>query len=226
MVQILQELFTSSVASYLAFKWGTLAYFCYDLDRYSTDIDLDLLDHDHEQDVIEVVTAILARIGEIKNFTLGRDLHRWIFRYDDRSTNIKVELNKRDLTHNRYHTKIIHDTEITCMDEKTMVTNKLLALHERAYNRDLFDVYFFRKRGYEYDENIVQARTGKAVRDIIGEIIDSIPDDFQQNTILSDGMGDVLTDQQKPRVKQHLANETMHLLQLYLDNDTNHASTD
>ena len=30
--------------------------------------------------------------------TQGRDLHRRIFRYDDKSTNIKVELNKRDLS--------------------------------------------------------------------------------------------------------------------------------
>jgi hypothetical protein len=39
-----------------------LAYLCYDLDRYSTDIDLDLLNHDAEKEVIDEITSLLANI--------------------------------------------------------------------------------------------------------------------------------------------------------------------
>jgi hypothetical protein len=187
------------------------------LDRYSTDIDLDLLDHAYEQQVIDEITALLSRLGDIKNTTLGADLHRWIFRYDLQSTNIKVELNKRDLIYNQYEIKNIQEQDILCMDTSSMVTNKLLALESRRYNRDLYDTHFFRVQGYEYDENIIQARSGKTVKELITHIIQELPDHYAENTILADGMGDVLTDVQKPRVKNHLVTETIHLLQLYLD---------
>lgn len=217
MIKIIHWLFASSVAPYLAFKGGTLAYFCYDLDRYSTDIDMDLLDHSYEEQVMTEMTALLSRLGDIKNTTLWSDLHRWIFRYDQQSTNIKVELNKRDLTHNHYETKNIHGQDIVCMDTTSMVTNKLLALHARWYNRDLYDTHFFRIKGYDYDEQIIKSRTGKTTKDLISKIIQDLPNHYAHNTILADGMGDVLTDAQKPRVKAHLATDTVRLLQLYLD---------
>lgn len=98
-----------------------------------------------------------------------------------------------------------------------MVTNKLLALADRWYNRDLFDTHFFRQKWYEYDEQIIQARIGISTKELIGSIIQDLPNHYSFNNILADGMGDVLTDAQKPRVKEHLANETIRLLQSYLD---------
>lgn len=216
MIQILHELFQSKVSPYLAFKGGTLAYFCYDLERYSTDIDLDLLDHRYEEEVKSEITTILSRIGEIKNMTLGKDLHRWIFRYDERSTNIKVELNKRDLTGNVYEYQEIYGHQIYCMDAKSMVSNKLVALGNRRYNRDLFDTYFFRKQGYDYDPQIIQMRTGKDIYEYIKILIHELPHHYTMNTMLADGMGDVLTDSQKIRVKNHLLHETIQLLTDYL----------
>lgn len=218
MIKILHELFTGSIAAHLAFKGGTLAYFCYELDRYSTDIDLDLLDHQHEQEVMDEMTALLSRIGEIKNYARGTDLHRWIFRYDEKSPNIKIELNKRELTHNHYEIKNIQGTNILCMDTISMTTNKLLALSERRYNRDLYDTYFFRRKHYGYDEQIVQARKGISITKLIKNIIHELPQRYAVNTILADGMGDVLTNKQKNRVKAHLVDESIKLLTLYLQN--------
>ncbi|MFC2696336.1 MAG: nucleotidyl transferase AbiEii/AbiGii toxin family protein [Candidatus Absconditicoccaceae bacterium] len=216
MLKILHGLFSTKVAPYLAFKGGTLAYFCYDLERYSTDIDLDLLDHSREEEVKSEIIALLSRIGEIKNITLGRDLHRWIFRYDEKSPNIKVELNKRELTGNSYEYQTIFGQDIYCVDALTMVTNKFLALGNRRYNRDLFDTHFFRKKGFEYKEEIIFARSGMSLPDYIEFLIKELPKHYASNTILADGMGDVLTDTQKLRVKKHLATETIALLDQYL----------
>jgi predicted nucleotidyltransferase component of viral defense system len=72
------------------------------LDRFSTDLDLDILDISKEQEIIEKVKEILLRLGDVKNETLGKAIHRWIFRYDADSMNIKVELNKRVRENNSY----------------------------------------------------------------------------------------------------------------------------
>jgi len=216
MKKILKGIFSSDIAPYLAFKGDTLAYFCYDLDRYSTDIDIDMLDLEREQEIITTITALLGDMGEVKNMTVGRDLHRWIFRYDLQSTNIKVELNKRPTTHNRYDRQYIDDIAIPCMEKISMATNKLIALSQRYYNRDLYDTHFFLRQGYSYDNTIIAARTDKNIQALITEIIHQLPSRYADNTIL-EGMGDVLTDTQKARVKSHLVSETIHLLQFYRD---------
>jgi len=147
--------------------------------------------------------------------TLGRDLHRWIFRYNTKGLNIKVELNKRDLTGNTYEYKEIQGQKIYCMDTETMVTNKLLALGERRYNRDLFDVHFFRKKGFDYKEEIIKRRKNLTLKEYLSYLLEELPHHYANNTILADGMGDVLTDEQKLRVKSHLLEETIQLLQEY-----------
>jgi len=84
--------------------------------------------------------------GDIKNETLGKTIHRWIFRYDEQSMNIKIEINKRIWIYNTYKNQKIADIDILCMTKDCLFTNKLVALSERFYPRDLYDVnYFFKK---------------------------------------------------------------------------------
>jgi predicted nucleotidyltransferase component of viral defense system len=217
MRKIISATFSSSIAPYLAFKGGTLAYFCYNLDRYSTDIDIDLLNLQKEQEVIDMITHILSDIGEIKSFVVGKYLHRWMFRYDLESTNIKVELNKRVSPYNKYDTQIIDGISVPCMERTSMATNKLLALGERYYNRDLYDTHFFLTQGYQFDENIITERTGLSLQSLITHIIKELPQQYAEDTILA-GMGDVLTEQQKSRVKAHLVDESSKQLERYLKN--------
>ena len=69
--------------------------------------------------------------------------------------NIKVELNKRNLTHNDYEFQMIDGIQIRSMTRETAIANKLLALYERFYNRDLYDVHFFFKNQYPFKEEII-----------------------------------------------------------------------
>ena len=145
MLKILLRTFQSPLKDALAFKGGTLAFLCYGLPRFSTDIDLDLLDHNREAELLELMQDILEDIGDIKNKTLGKDLHRWIFRYDQSGMNIKVEVNKRPLDGNVYERKMIENTPVYCMSQSSMVANKIVALYNRAYPRDLLMCIIFCK---------------------------------------------------------------------------------
>jgi len=159
MKAILKSVFSSDVGKFLAFKGGTLAYLCFGLDRFSTDLDLDLLDHTQEQTVMETIRTVLPMYGEIKNETLGSLLHRRMFRYNQRDMNIKVELNKRNLNGNDYEFQNIEGIPIRCMTRETSVANKLLALSERFYNRDLYDVHFFFQHHFPFKEEIIKKRS-------------------------------------------------------------------
>ncbi len=72
MKKILHWIFGSKVEDSLWFKWWTLSYFCYNLDRFSTDIDIDIIDLDKEKEVVEIVRGILHELWDVKNETLGK----------------------------------------------------------------------------------------------------------------------------------------------------------
>ena len=216
MKKLLYTIFTHEVGSFLGFKGGTLAYLCHGLDRFSTDIDIDLLDITKEQIVIDTMREILVVHGDIKNEVLGKNLHRRVFRYDERSMNIKIELNKRFSHHNTYHIQSIDNLKLQCMTTDCMFTNKLVALYNRWYPRDLYDVHFFCKNKFTLKESLVYERVNMNTVELIESIIDMIPKYFAPHQVLH-GLGEVLDEKQKIRVKTRLVDETIQFLQFYLD---------
>jgi len=131
----------------------------YKLDRFSTDIDLDVLDIAQEELIIQQMRKLLIIYGDIKNETLGKTMHRWIFRYDKKSMNIKIELNKRIRTNNTYKIQYIDNIPISCMTPDGIFANKLVALSERFVNRDLYDIYFFFREKFPINEALITERT-------------------------------------------------------------------
>lgn len=157
---------------------------------------------------------ILVRSGDIKNETLGKTVHRWMFRYDEKSMNIKVELNKRIWKQNTYHMQKIKGVSILCMTPDCIFTNKLVALSDRFYNRNLYDVYFFFTKKFPIKESLIVERKGLSAKKFIQNLIKELPSHFTGNTILA-GLGEVLTEKQKSRVKKSLLDEVIKLLKKY-----------
>lgn len=58
---VLTDLFASDVGKYVAFKGGTLCYFLHGLDRFSTDLDFDLLDRSKTDVIVAAMTKILGK---------------------------------------------------------------------------------------------------------------------------------------------------------------------
>lgn len=215
MLKILKAIFTSPVAEKFWFKWWTLTYLCYWLDRFSTDIDLDILDISNEQEIIGIMRELLLSFWEIKNETLWKTLHRWIYRYDFESENIKVELNKRVWNSNTYENKVIGGLEIKCMKKESIFWNKIVALSERFKNRDLYDVNFFLKNKFPLNEEIINERTWKDTVTFVENLITEIPKKYTLNSILFD-LWEVLTDKQKAWMKNYAIDETITLLKSYI----------
>lgn len=208
-------MFTSEIGKFLAFKWGTLTYMLHMLDRFSTDIDLDIIDIEQENLIIQYMKELLIQFGEIKNETLGKTLHRWIFRYDEKGMNIKIELNKRIWTNNTYEQKNIDNIPISCMTPDCIFANKLVALSERFVNRDLYDVYFFFREKFPINEALITERTWLSLHKFLQKLVKVLPKHFSENTILKD-LWEVLNDKQKSRVKNHLLAETTQQIKNFL----------
>ena len=170
------------------------------------------LDLEYEEKIIEIVRKTLYQLWDIKNETLWKTLHRWIFRYDERSMNIKVELNKRIRNSNTYNFQNIDGIKIRCMAPGSIFANKLVALYERFKNRDLYDVNFFLKNKFPINDEIIAERTWKNIKQLVEELIELLPIHYQQNNILAE-LWEVLTDPQKIWMKNRALDETIDLLQ-------------
>ena len=221
--KILKEIFQSQIWIYLWFKWWTLTYFCYWLDRFSTDIDIDILDITKEQVIIDAMREILYRIWDIKNETIWKTLHRWIYRYDETGMNIKIEFNKRVWVNNTYEIKDIDWMNINCMKKESLFSNKLVALSERFKNRDLYDVNFFLKHDFPINEPIIQERTWKNLKEFLNELIVEIPKHYSKTSILAE-LWEILTDRQKIWMKNECLKETISLLDNKFINNTSMGS--
>ena len=67
MLQILKDIYSdTSISPFLGFKGGTAAYMFYGLDRFSVDLDFDLLDENKEDYVFEKIEQIVKSYGKIK----------------------------------------------------------------------------------------------------------------------------------------------------------------
>ena len=93
LIKILKDVYTdNSLGPLLGFKGGTAAYLFYELDRFSVDLDFDLLDENKEQEVFDKVENTVKEYGTIKEKTNKRYTLFILLSYNKEAQNIKVEI--------------------------------------------------------------------------------------------------------------------------------------
>ncbi len=60
------------LARNLIFKWWTALYFLHNLDRFSTDLDFDLIDKSKEKEVLKKIWNIIKEYGDVKDLRIKR----------------------------------------------------------------------------------------------------------------------------------------------------------
>lgn len=217
LIRILKDIYTdATIGPFLGFKGGTAAYLFYDLNRFSVDLDFDLLDETKERYIFEHISKILGEYGTIKDAYEKRYTLFFNLSYEDKHQNIKVEINRRNFD-SRYEVKSYLGISMKVMVKEDVAANKMVAMTERIgqANRDIFDTYFFLKNNWPINEQIIQKRTGKSMRQFLHECIEKL--DAMSNVGILSGLGELLDAKQKEWVKSKLLTETIFLLQLRLE---------
>jgi len=193
----------------VAFKGGTAAMMFYNLPRMSLDLDFDLLEKLSEEE-IDVLKIILRKRGMVKEFRDKRFTLFFLLDYEINFPNIKLEFNKRIWENNSYRTVWLLGVEIKIADEKTMFSNKLVALNQRRIlaSRDLFDVHYFLKLGYPLNEKLILERTGETLAEYLDRTKHFIIKSYNSKNILQ-RLGEILDEKQKIWAKERLLSETV-----------------
>jgi predicted nucleotidyltransferase component of viral defense system len=219
LIRILKDIYTdSSLGPFLGFKGGTAAYLFYDLNRFSVDLDFDLLNENKEQEVFEKVEKIAREYGRIKDKINKSHTLFILLSYSEEAQNIKIEINKRCFG-SQYEVRNYLGISMLVMKGEDMFAHKLVAMTERKKiaNRDIFDIYFFLKSNWGINREIIEQRTKENFVSYLKRCIDFLEVKSERGILF--GIGELIDEKQKFWAKSKLKKETIFLLKLMLENE-------
>ncbi|MCZ2127966.1 MAG: nucleotidyl transferase AbiEii/AbiGii toxin family protein [Anaerolineales bacterium] len=212
--QILKDIYSdTSISPFLGFKGGTAALMFYGLDRFSVDLDFDLLNESKEDVVFERILKIVQKYGIVRESYRKKYNLFYLLSYEDKSHNIKVEINRRQFGSN-YEIKTYLGVSVLVMTKEDMFAHKLVAMYERAgkTSRDIYDVWFFLNNRFPINKGIVERRAETSFDNFIDLCINQLAE--MSNRHILRGVGELLTENQKNWARANLREETIALLKL------------
>ena len=214
MAQILSLIFKDkNLCNVLAFKGGTSLMFFHNLNRFSTDLDFNLLDPDKLDLAYDKVRTILTRFGTIDAEAKKLYGPVLVLNYGKGERMLKVEISVRQYP-NHYEMRSLAGTDIRVMVMPDMFAHKLCDMGERLSPRDIYDVWFFLQNHTEINEEIVRIRTAKSVSEYTAWCAEHVKEASPK--LLMQGLGEVLNDaKSKTFVKNKLIAETSSALELF-----------
>lgn len=217
LVQILKDVYSDKdISSIIGFKGGTAAFLFYDLPRFSVDLDFNLLEPGKKDLVFSRMKDILKDYGKVKTAREKRYTIFFLLSYGEEAANIKVEISKRKFPDN-YEVKNYLGIPMLVMKKKDIFAHKLVAFTDRRNiaNRDVFDLWFFFKKNWDINQEIVELRTGKRIKDYLKNCIEMVK--RLNETYILQGLGEVLDEEQKGWVKKNLKKDLIFSMKNYIE---------
>jgi predicted nucleotidyltransferase component of viral defense system len=215
MSQILKDIYSDlELANYLAFKGGTAMFLFHNLNRFSVDLDFNLLNVEKEDVVYEKVRKIVLKYGKIDDEAKKFFGAVIVLNYGTGERNLKIEISNRQ-SECRYEMLDFMGITMRVMTEPDMFANKLCALLDRTTltNRDIFDCWFFMQKRTPINITIVEKRMKKSYSEYLQDCINAI-EKMSSNGLLN-GLGELVNPELKKFVKYKLKNEVLTLLKFY-----------
>ena len=214
--KILRDIYQNKkLQTSLIFKGGTCLYLFYKLDRFSVDLDFNIVHDDFDP---EEVTKILRNYLSIEEHN-KRYTYFWLGSYTKGKQKVKVEMSKRSYP-DTYTNVDYYGLTIPTLSKESMFAHKLCAITDRRQmvNRDLYDAFFMFKNNFEINEKVVYARTNKTVKEYLIDLIPFIQKNANVHDILQ-GLCELVDDKQKDWIREKLLSELVFNIQLHIESN-------
>lgn len=208
----------------LRFKGGTCASMLGWLDRFSVDLDFDLVANTNEKALRQAFHQIFHQLGlEVKQES-QRALEFWV-KYEasaDQRNTLKIDALNWRVKANKYHPQYLAEIDrvLICQTRETMFANKLVApvdryqTHKSVAGRDFYDIHHFYLRGYTYDKTVIEERTGQSLAHYLQKLVKFMRRHLTQALIDQD-LNTLLPADKFRVVRKTLVAETL----VFLEND-------
>jgi len=138
--------------------------------------------------------------------------------YGEEDRNIKIEISTRELPEieKNYELKEYLGISMLAAKKEYLFAGKLAALTLRGETamRDIYDIYYFAKNGWEFNEEIVEFYVGKKIKEHLKDCI-ALVKKIKDSEILQ-GLGELVEEGKKDWIRRHLRREVVFLLNNYL----------
>ncbi len=212
MFSIIKDIAHSTLSAQLMFKWWTLCYFLYNLQRFSTDLDFD---YTGTENPMPILRKILQNYWTIKDEYEKQRTYFFLLDYGAHTHNIKIEISKKKSAHDTYEIVNFYGFDLRAMERSCLFANKLLALTRRRKNRDLFDIHHFLTQWRPINASVLHDESGKSVPEFLNDLITQLPEHYSSRTILAE-IGDLISPSQKEWMKTRIIDEVIGYIQVYL----------
>jgi predicted nucleotidyltransferase component of viral defense system len=205
----------------LAFKGCTCATMLGFLDRFSVDLDFDLIGKTSESGMRSEFQTIFDRLGLTiqKYFARG---YMYQVRYPslpEKRNSIKISLNSSVVRANRYKVQYFREIDrlLNSQTIETMFANKLVAvtdrysIHQTIAGRDLYDIHHFFISGYSYLGPVIRERTEVEPQSYFAKLIKFIQLHVNQ-TVINEDLNMLLSNSQFQSIRKVLIPETLDFL--------------
>jgi predicted nucleotidyltransferase component of viral defense system len=186
----------SFLSQHLAFKGGTCASMLGYLDRFSIDLDFDLI----KKTSPNLIRKELKKIFELLNLKTKKEFSNVLMfqvQYQEPMSNrntIKVSINTNIAKSNVYKHQYLPEINrvMTCQTIETMFANKLVAITERfkkhksIAGRDIYDIHHFFLSGFDFNEKVIVERTGKNPKEYLKELAEFIEKNVNEKNLSQD----------------------------------------
>ncbi|QQS61178.1 MAG: nucleotidyl transferase AbiEii/AbiGii toxin family protein [Candidatus Moraniibacteriota bacterium] len=216
MTQILKDVYADTfIGPLLGFKGGTAAYLFYGLERFSVDLDFDLLEVSEEKRTIvfDRISQILLQYGTIRDSQQKENTIFLLLSYGAGEYGIKVEVNTRKVG-SLYEMKQYFGIPMLVMKKESMFASKLIALIERKKfaARDMYDVYYFLKNNWDIDINVLNKYGKKNIVSFLDECIHFV-ENTPDNSLLG-GLGELVEETKKDFIRNKMKMEIVFFLSI------------
>ena len=209
------------ISSQLCFKGGTCAAMLGFLDRFSVDLDFDLLEGADKTFLRPKLHQVFDNLG-LKLKDESRTTLQFLLRYEARTherNTIKLDILDESFKSNICKAQYLPEIDrfMNCQTIETMFANKMVSLvdryekNESIAGRDVYDIHHFFLQGHSYRPEIIKERRGVEVGDFLEELIDFIEQKITQTTINQD-LNTILPKEKFGQIRKVIKNETLTLL--------------
>jgi len=205
----------------LVFKGGTCATMLGYLDRFSVDLDFDILPG---ADAIEIkieLSKIFVQLGFIIKDQSTREI-QYKLGYkalENQRNTLKLDVVGSVSEDDTTEVKLLPDIQryMRCQTIETMFAHKLIAFkdrynkHQRVAGRDIYDIYHFFINGYSYNPKIIEARTGKSSNQYMVELLE-LMETIVTDEIITQDLNPLLSSETFNQVRKSLRVEVISIL--------------
>lgn len=211
-----------ALAHNLAFKGGSCAAMLGNLDRFSVDLDFDILKNADET----VLRDEFHQVFDYLSLPITAEFDKVLFfqlRYPNgpgKRNTLKISGSNLVAKANQYKVQYLSEIDrlMNCQTIETMFANKLVALtdryelHQTVAGRDFYDIHYFIIHGYSYNAPVIQERTGLEPKEYFGKLIEFVKEHVNQ-TVINEDLNTLLPNNRFQQIRKILLPETLSLLE-------------